>query len=140
MTYMNLGDAVDLAGKTPWEHLNSAMNPEQTPEQKRISEQEQAARDMEMRTFAACFGTPEGRFVLDKLLDETLRRTTWLAQFNLPIERIAMMGAAHEAQNALVLSILKKAQEGGFVLDERERAAPAPALSVVQRIKRFFRL
>jgi hypothetical protein len=139
MSYMDLGDAVDLAGKTPWEHLNSAMNPGETPEQKRLAEQARADRELENRMFAACFDAPAGRFVLDRLLDQTLRRSTWLAQLNLPAERIAIMGAAHEAQNALVLLMLKKAEEGGFALHARP-APPVKPKSRLERLKRFFRL
>lgn len=62
--------------------------------------------------YAKVFGTEAGRRVLDHLIDQTHRRSSWLGGLHLPMETIAAYGVWREGQNAMVQVIIEHVRLG----------------------------
>ena len=64
------------------------------------------------RDYAKVFGTEAGRRVLDHLIDQTHRKSSWLGGLHLPMETIAAYGVWREGQNAIVQIIVEHVRLG----------------------------
>jgi hypothetical protein len=91
-------------GKSGWPEMDTAnigklMN-------KQLRDQQQALRK-EALAFRACFATPDGRKVLELILNQTLRAITWPVMAMANAQDLMAYGVWREGQNALVANIIE---------------------------------
>jgi hypothetical protein len=95
--------------------LNSYMDalPQKAADSRAAAQQEQKERERLAYKAAALFSSPEGREVLEVLLDASLRRVTFdIPQMTDPMTTL-VRGAFREGQNAIVAHLLQLIGEGG---------------------------
>lgn len=73
---------------------------------KQLRDQQQALRK-EAMAFRNCFSTPDGRRVLEIMLNQTLRQATWPVSAIRNVHDLMAYGVWREGQNALVANIIE---------------------------------
>lgn len=64
------------------------------------------------KDYAKVFATPEGKRVLNHLVEQTHRKTTWLGGLHLPLEIVTTYGLWREGQNSIVQIIVEHVRLG----------------------------